>query len=41
MHENDTTFFDLTEQETSKIKISLTGRKNTTQTVSFDGSYVT
>jgi hypothetical protein len=41
MHENDITYFDLTKQETSKIKISFRGRKNTTQTVSFDGSYVT
>jgi hypothetical protein len=41
MHENDAMFFDLTKQETSKIKISFTGRKNTTQTVSVDCSYVT
>jgi hypothetical protein len=38
---NDVMFFDLTKQEPSKIKISLTGRRNTTQTVWFDGSYVT
>lgn len=41
MHENDEKFCDLIKQETSKIKISFTGRKNTIKTVSFDGSYVT
>ena len=34
-------FFDLTKQETSKIKICFTDRKNRTQTVSFDGLFVT
>jgi len=37
MHENVVLFFDLTKQGTSKIKISFTGRKNTTQTVNFEG----
>jgi hypothetical protein len=41
MHGNDVMFFDITKQETSKIKIFFTDRKNKTQTVSFDGSYVT
>jgi len=41
MHGNDITYFDLTKQETSNNKISFTGRKNTKQTESFDGSYVT
>jgi hypothetical protein len=41
MHGNNVMFFDLTEQETLKIKICFIDRKNKTQTVSFDGSYVT
>jgi len=41
MHVNDVMFLDLTKQKASNINVSFTGRKNKTQTVSFDGSYVT
>jgi hypothetical protein len=40
MHGNDVMFFDFPKQETLKIKICFIHTKNTTQTVSFDGSYV-